>query len=135
MPVFNVGFLNKEFRESQTYSDQETGCVSYQDKSAFEECRQSYFLKQQNIILNNNSTQNNELAQKLTLENNKLNSAIIALQNENVHLQSRNNLQIQYFIFSIIIIICVFIIWILNQKIKNLKSTTKALTKKKSTKY
>lgn len=48
MPIFNFSELDPEIREMKTYSDPETGCRSYDDQAAFEACRQSYFLKQQN---------------------------------------------------------------------------------------
>lgn len=51
MPIFNVSELNPEIREMKTYSDSETGCYSYDDQQAFESCKQTYYLKNQNEIL------------------------------------------------------------------------------------
>ena len=65
MPIFNFSELDSEMREMKTYSDPETGCRSYDDQVAFEACRQSYFLKQQNETPKQQENNNNsELEQK-----------------------------------------------------------------------
>jgi len=58
-PQMEIDMTNKtltisEYAESilKTYEDPETGCSS-RDEVAFQSCRQNYFLKQQNQILQN----------------------------------------------------------------------------------
>ena len=47
MSVINFSNLNPEIREAQTYSDPESGCTVYNDRQAFESCKQAYYLKKQ----------------------------------------------------------------------------------------
>lgn len=56
MAVFNVACFNPELRKP----DPETGCVlGCGTRDAYEACRQSYFLKQQNEILREEATSMN----------------------------------------------------------------------------
>ena len=47
MATFDASFLNSEIRDAQTYKNQESGCQVYNDRQAFELCKQSYYLKEQ----------------------------------------------------------------------------------------
>ena len=56
MPVFDASVLNPKIREMQTYYDPESGCQVYNDRQAFESCKQTYYLKiqtEQNKEYNN----------------------------------------------------------------------------------
>ena len=107
MPVFNFSELNSEYIKMLTDSDPETGCTVYNDKVAFEQCRQSYFLKQQNNILQGSTsggTTSNQITQELLIENNTLKSEI-------AQLKSQNNFQPSYYLLSLILITLLFIAW------------------------
>lgn len=121
MPTFNVSELNKEIRDMRTYSDSETGCVVYDDRSAFEQCRQAYFLKQQNVIPSNDTTVKNESPQidnQLLIENTQLNTELLILQKDNANLILQNQMQKQFMIFSLCFIIAISIILLVNKKRK-----------------
>jgi len=60
------------------FDDPETGCVSH-DQVAFQSCRQAYFLKQQNQILQNQQQQSNEI---LRQENTGLKTQAAKIQSE-----------------------------------------------------
>ncbi|MFA5184684.1 MAG: hypothetical protein WC456_04135 [Patescibacteria group bacterium] len=51
MATFNASFLSPEIREMQTYKDPESGCQVYNDRQAFELCKQSFYLKKQTAVV------------------------------------------------------------------------------------
>lgn len=57
MGVIDISFLNPDLR--QEHKDTETGCIYFggNKDSVYEACRQSFYLKQQNEILKQNSQQ------------------------------------------------------------------------------
>ena len=69
--------------------DSETGCKSY-DAVAFESCKQAFYLKQQNQILQHQQTDT-----KLQQENTELKSQLQAMQKEIESLKSRQTVQLQ----------------------------------------
>lgn len=73
MATFDASFLGPTLREALTYKDQESGCQVYNDRQAFELCKQTFYIKKQSDSLaeiNNTDTKtdNVEELQQLRAE-------------------------------------------------------------------
>ena len=68
-----------EAKTFQQQTDPETGCASY-DEQAFQACREAYFLKQQNQILQSQQQNNGTTTSAETLNGNSANGTTNATE-------------------------------------------------------
>lgn len=117
MAVFNLTCLNQnDFR-----TDAETGCryCIYGDKTAYESCRQTYYLKQQTEMTQQNSQNgskevssevNNATLTKMVDQQNQQISGLIQNSEQSAQkIESLNTINAAL-IFVLFIVVCVFLV-------------------------
>lgn len=123
MPTFNMSFLNEEFRQLNTYTDEESGCRVYEDRQAFELCKQSYYLKKQTVNTQptNNNDETNQEIESLKIDNAKLQMKIETIEKQQDTMKSYmykvitlDYLTISFIVLFSIIFITMFIKWLIN---------------------